>query len=254
MIKAQEHDVHFQGGNGRNSSVTVIITVYNYASVVEEALESVFRQTYDSLSIVIVEDHGSDSSLSVCRDWLSANSSRFGKALLVRHRSNCGLSSARNTAFFLSQTPYVFVLDADNKLYPRCIEHCHGFLHNGPAVFSYPIIDKFGDETGLIGTEVFCKELLSDGNVIDAMALIRKAAWKSVGGYSIELDTGWEDYDLWCRFAAHGWYGVRVPMILARYRVHDSSMLRTLTDKPKNLEYMMNKMRARHPWLKFHER
>ena len=57
------------------------------------------------------------------------------------------------------------------------------------------------------------------------MALIRRACWLVVGGYSrLDVD-GWEDYDLWCKFVERGFFGVRVPGVSARYRVHPSSML-----------------------------
>src|SRR5262249_33783070 len=63
------------------------------------------------------------------------------------------------------------------------------------------------------------------------MVLLRKSIWEKLGGYSTNMPVmGWEDFDLWFKLArAKGW-GILVPQILTRYRVHGSSMLRTVTN------------------------
>ncbi len=81
------------------------------------------------------------------------------------------------------------------------------------------------------------------------MALIRKAAWQNVGGY-VPMEHGWEDFDLWCSFAEQGWHGVRIPEILARYRVHPGSMLQSKTNRPRALQATARILKRRHPWLK----
>ena len=247
------HRVVFDAGTARSPAehaggVTIVVTVYNYEKFVIETLDSTVTQTFDPLSIVIVEDKGRDRSLELCEAWLAANAMRFKSAWLVQHETNCGLSAARNTAISLATTPYVFVLDADNLLYPRCIERCHAFIEASGSAFAYPVIERFGAEAGLMGVATWDDELLSFGNYIDAMALIRKSAWQMVGGYSLMRTTGWEDYDLWCKLASHGQHGVRVPMILARYRVHAASLLRTLSKQ--KIEDLVREISELHPWLK----
>jgi glycosyltransferase involved in cell wall biosynthesis len=168
----------------------------------------------------------------------------------VRHAKNSGLATARNTAFSLSRTPYVFVLDADNEIYPRCVEECWLALRACDAAFAYPILEKFGSESGLMGTELWSMARLAEGNYIDAMVLLRKSAWEEFGGYTkMDSGSGWEDYELWCKMAERGAYGVQVPQILARYRVHRSSMLRTHTNSDSTAPLLRNEMRRRHPWV-----
>ena len=58
------------------------------------------------------------------------------------------------------------------------------------------------------------------------MALFRTSALRSMNGYSTDRRLyGWEDYDLFCRFAEGGYRGVFVDKIVASYRVSDTSML-----------------------------
>jgi hypothetical protein len=67
-------------------------------------------------------------------------------------------------------------------------------------------------------------------NYVDAMALVRTAQVRDVGGYATDPRLhGWEDYDLWCTIAERGWHGAAVPEIVGRYRVADHSMLRSTT-------------------------
>ena len=60
---------------------------------------------------------------------------------------------------------------------------------------------------------------------------------------------GWEDYEFWCRCAAFGIRGERVDEILAEYRFHQASMLRTVTDLTENKMRLIRGLEARHRWL-----
>ena len=60
---------------------------------------------------------------------------------------------------------------------------------------------------------------------------------------------GWEDYDLWCRMAELGQYGIAVPEALAEYRVHGASMIDSTMETDGTKERMVAFVEARHPWL-----
>ena len=249
-MRPHPHEIIHESGTRDGKGVTVIITLYNYEKTITEAIKSVERQTYRDLSLIIVEDKGTDNSLQVCRQYLEKVCGRFRYCLLVQHKENRGLSASRNTACCLADTEYIFILDADNILYEKCIEQCVKYINLQNHAMAYPIIEKFGMDPGLMSYELWNKDLLAMGNYIDAMALIRKSAWEKVGGYSEELTSGWEDYDLWCKFVEHDMTGVQVPIILARYRVHGESMLRTITNKRRNIFKLLKVMHNRHPWLR----
>ena len=80
------------------------------------------------------------------------------------------------------------------------------------------------------------------------MALIGKWAWAAVGGYT-HIQSGWEDYDFWCRCVEHGFWGLHVPEVLAEYRVHKQSMLKTQTDQHENKLRLVRDLNAGHNWL-----
>jgi SAM-dependent methyltransferase len=101
----------------------------------------------------------------------------------------------------------------------------------------------------LIGTEEYDAQRFVGGNYVDAMALVAKEAWAAVGGYFRIQVAGWEDYDFWCRLAEHGLFGTRYSDVLALYRVHGASMLRTHTMVPVNRGRLVDEFTARHPWV-----
>jgi hypothetical protein len=96
---------------------------------------------------------------------------------------------------------------------------------------AYSLLERFGDETSLMGNAVWLPMRFSYGNYIDAMALIRTEVLRELGGYrKLPFDfSGWEDYDMWCSFVDRGLKGCHVPQILCRYRVSRNSMLRVET-------------------------
>jgi glycosyltransferase involved in cell wall biosynthesis len=227
-------------------SVTVTVTLYNYRDFVIPCLDSAKRQTLGKFDLIVVDDCSSDNSAGVVSDWLDKNGSRFESFQLLQHRRNLGLANARNTGFGHARTDFVFVLDADNLIYPRCLQCLLSALQNCDASFAYCYLEKFGEVSGLQNTRPWNPHVLQHGNYIDAMVLHRKAVWQMVGGYATDMPVmGWEDFDLWFRIAKVGGWGVQIPEILARYRVSRKSMLQMITNT--KVQKLWSYLRAKHP-------
>jgi O-antigen biosynthesis protein len=245
-----EFDLVFQSRRRNLSAVAVVVPLYNYAHYIQEALESVREQTLQDKDLIVVEDQSTDHSLAVAQRWLEQNHACFNHAVLLQNRTNSGLGLTRNVGFSLSEARFILPLDADNKLLPNCLQRCLKEIERTGAAVAYPIIQRFGDDDGLMGEWEWTPSRFTCGNYIDAMALIRKAAWVAVGGYDhVRWLRGWEDYDLWCKFVEHGFWGIQVAEKLALYRVHPSSMLRTQTEVLENKRQLLENIHRRYPWL-----
>ena len=231
--------------------MTVCISLHQYAEHVIACLESVHAQTLADLSLIVLDDHSTDGGELRVKAWMEAKGRRFVSVELLRHERNLGLAAARNTAIERARSRYVFVLDADNSIYPRALERLHETLEFGGAAFAYSILEEFGDRRGVVGCEAWSRERLAQGNYIDAMALLRHSTWAAVGGYRSMRSSGWEDYDFWCRCAEAGLGGELVPEILCRYRVHSKSMRRSSTDTLRKHLELCEEMREAHPWIAF---
>jgi glycosyltransferase involved in cell wall biosynthesis len=244
------YHIEEQGRGQGSAKVTVAVSLYNYRQFIVEALDSVANQTLKVLSLLVVDDASRDNSAERASHWLRKHRSRFVRATLVRRIPNGGLAASRNLALELVESPLLFILDADNSIYPRCLERLSEALEADPhAAMAYCVIEVFGEERRLMGTPLWNPDRLARGNYIDAMTLLRTKILRRLKGYASMRVPGWEDYDLWCRFAEKGLYGVRVPEILARYRVHSSSMLNTDTNRMERSKLLVAEMLERHPWL-----
>jgi glycosyltransferase involved in cell wall biosynthesis len=240
-------DVLRRTGSTRIADVAVVVPLFNYGHYVLEALESVAAQSLASVELVVVDDASTDDSVALVDRWITSRGGRFVSATLARNRENAGLALTRNAAFSLGEAAFVFPLDADNTLEPRCLAALFERLARSTASAAHPTLQHFGATHRCRPAEPWSPDRLRRGNYIDAMALIRRSAWAAVGGYRKGAFVGWEDYDLWCRFVEKGFWSEAVPEAVAGYRVHPESMMRQQTNPA--LDAVVAAIRAEHPWL-----
>jgi hypothetical protein len=209
--------------------VTVVIPLYNHADFVGEAIATVARSDHPAFEVIVVDDASTDDSAEVARDALAA--APWVPARLVRRSRNAGLAAARNLGVGFARGQYVFMLDADNAVYPQALSRLASALDAEPAAaFAYGILESFdvAGPRGLMSWLGWDPFWLRYDNPIDAMAMLRRDAVVAVGGYTSEPTLyGWEDFALWCAFAQTGREGTRVPEIVGRYRVARHSMIAT---------------------------
>jgi glycosyltransferase involved in cell wall biosynthesis len=240
-----EHFNRQSGGKTPKGLVSICVTNYNYSAFLPECLDSLATQTHKHLDLVIVDDNSIlDDSLQVATEWLENNAHRFYRAVLVSHVRNQGPSEARNTAFRYALSEHVFVIDADNGVYPRAIARLYEALRGGSFHATYSQIEIFGDRKSIGPADIWDPVEMARKNYVDVMGIILKSAWEKVGGYS-HIDEGWEDYDFWLKFIDAGLQPGYVPEILCRYRVHGRS--RTATEAFVAHEQLKLIMAFRHP-------
>jgi hypothetical protein len=211
--------------------VSVITALYEHADHIAAALDSAAASRGVDLELVITDDGSTDGSGDAVRAWAQAHEDV--PLRLLRHPVNRGLGAARNTAVDFARGEFVFVLDADNMVYPRGIARLVRLLEDdAEAAFAYGLLEAFSSDgpEGLRSAFPWQPWRFRKGNYIDAMALIRRDWLRRSGGYVTEARLhGWEDYDLWTRVAEHGLHGAFTPQLIARYRTSRHSML-TVTD------------------------
>lgn len=207
--------------------VSVLLSVYNYEDVVGEAISSVAANDHPAFELVVVDDASEDGSLDAVRRAL-AEYPWLPVTLIARGR-NHGLAAARNLALQHARADYVFILDADNALYPHCLSTLADALDaDEDSAFAYGILEEFdaGGPRGLMSWLAWDPYRLRYGNYVDAMAMLRKSVVEEAGGYTADRRLyGWEDFALWCALADQGLRGRAVPAIVGRYRTSIESMI-----------------------------
>jgi glycosyltransferase involved in cell wall biosynthesis len=246
----QKAETVYEGGTITHR-VSVLIALYNYERYIVETLESVAAQTARDITIIVVNDCSTDNSLDVAAGWMRRNAHSGLGMLLLDHAENAGASIARNTGIAAAKSEFCFLLDADNLLYPRCIEkHLEALDVRSDAAAAFSLIEVFEGNRELFGAGVFAEEGLMNGNFIDLMAMYRRSALLELDGFE-KIKYGWEDYDLWLRMLESDAIALHIPEITARYRHHHASITRTEQNSTNVLD-LHKEMTRRHPRLKLH--
>lgn len=111
-----------------NAVISVIIPVYKVEDYLDRCVVSVINQTYRALEIILVDDGSPDSCPELCDEW-----ARKDSRIRVVHKTNGGLSSARNAGLDIATGGYVSFVDSDDWLEPDALktmmnwiqeEHC----------------------------------------------------------------------------------------------------------------------------------
>jgi glycosyltransferase involved in cell wall biosynthesis/SAM-dependent methyltransferase len=241
-------DIVFKKESPLLAEVSVVIPLYNYEGYILETLESIKAQSLECIDLIVVDGHSTDNSLEVALEWIRQNAHRFNRCILIKNQSNYGLAYCRNSGVDATDTPFYIPVDADNKLCPTACEALLQTLKQENCAFAYSTIQQFGATQDLMCALPFDPQRFVPDNFIDAMALVSKEAWAMIGGYD-HIRGGWEDYDFWVRMAENGLRGVWHPEVLAEYRVHYQSMMRTQTLIPVNRLRMHDEFKSRHPWV-----
>ncbi|MFL6567587.1 MAG: glycosyltransferase [Chthoniobacterales bacterium] len=214
-------------------TLSVLITLYNYAQHIDECVASATRAAErlgQPAEIVIVNDASSDDSLGCA---LRCQRASILPVRIVDKRFNTGLADARNTALHFARAPYVFMLDADNLVYPEAFRQLLTVISSGEYAAAYSLLCRFRgspqNRIGLLSYFDWDPQILVQYPYIDAMAMFRRDVLLSLGGYDNELSQigwfGWEDYDMWLRFAQRDLRVGFVANTLCLYRHHETSMI-----------------------------
>ncbi len=221
--------------------VTVVIPCFNQGDFLEDALASVFEQTFDSFEVVVVDDGSTDPATVATLDALDLPRTR------VIRQENRGLPAARNAGMAAARGRYLVPLDADDELRPGYLAALHPALAaDGDAAFAHCWAELYGDVEAIWATRPYNPYQQLVSNSVVGCVLLRRAAWEAAGGYDESMTHGNEDWDLWIRLHAAGWANVAVRHPLFRYRKHGVSMS---VETEARFEAARREAAARHPDL-----
>lgn len=89
--------------------ISVLIPVYNTSVYLSQCIESVLKQKYNNLEIIIVDDGSTDNSFEICSKYKFKD-----KRITLIHQNNCGLVKARKKAASIAKGEFTICLDSDD--------------------------------------------------------------------------------------------------------------------------------------------
>ena len=202
-------------------SVAVVITTYDHAHYLADALRSVAEQSVPASEVIVVDDGSHDDPAAVAR--------AFG--VDVVRQDNAGLAAARNRGLAEATADYVIFLDADDRLARRAIElglACHA--SNPRCALVYGAHRRVDAALAPLGPPLYrpCGpspyEALLRGNMIGSCGTVMfdRSKLAAAGGFDADLRRC-EDYDAYLRLArAHP--VASHSAVVADYRMHGGNM------------------------------
>lgn len=103
--------------DNNKSLVSVIVPIYKVEDYLDECVQSIVGQTYKKLEIILVDDGSPDKCPQMCEEW-----SQRDDRIRVVHKTNGGLSSARNAGLDVAKGDYICFVDSDDFITPDYVE------------------------------------------------------------------------------------------------------------------------------------
>jgi glycosyltransferase involved in cell wall biosynthesis len=194
---------------GDGPTVSVIITAYNAAPFISEALDSVLRQTFTNFEIIVVNDGSPDTA------DLEAALAPYVNRIVYLKQNNQGTAAARNAGIRAARGQFISLLDGDDLWEPEYLEVQLALLEKEPKpAVVYPNAVHFG-LGGIVGRtfmdvcpsegEVTFESLLTQQCTVFVSVTARLEAITSAGMFDEDRAVmGADDFDLWLRIARQG--------------------------------------------------
>ena len=91
--------------------VSIIVPIYNVEKYLSKCIESILSQTYKNIEIILVDDGSPDNSPQICDEYAKKDD-----RIIVIHKANGGVSSARNAGIDIATGKYIGFVDPDDYI------------------------------------------------------------------------------------------------------------------------------------------
>lgn len=220
--------------NEVNPLVSVIISSYNYALYLDEAIKSVLSQSYPNIELIVLDDGSVDNTREVLQ--------KYTDQFYWETHENIGQSETLNKGWRMSRGEILAYLSADDVLLPEAIStSVERLLTNPGAVLTYCDYYLIGKDSSIIRRvnvpefdyrEMVVKFVCPPG----PGAFFWRVAFESAGFWNREFKQ-MPDYDYWLRLGLQGDF-TRIPEPLAGFRVHEHSKSFAAVDERSSDEYV----------------
>jgi GT2 family glycosyltransferase len=241
----------------RSPKVSVCMPHYNHGEFLPTAIESVARQTYTNLEVIVVDDGSTDvASLETFR-WLQKRYPQPQWRFF--EKANGYLGQTRNFAACRATGEYLVFVDADNVATPQMVERmvcgmetsgaacltCHSLFFTSDLARRLSLWDNRYAPLGP------CLELAVYENIIgDANFIVRRDVFERMQGFTEEREDGCEDWEFLMKLASHDLIVDVIPEPLFLYRRTQTSMARTMNRYTSHQRALRPILHCLPPWQK----
>jgi glycosyltransferase involved in cell wall biosynthesis len=206
--------------------VSVIIPTYNRSSLLLEALDSVFKQTFPDFELIVIDDGSIDGTAKALTPYKDR--------IVYNFQNNQGVSAARNRGIRMARGPWIAFLDSDDLWLPEKLESQIRFFSQYPEALicqTEEIWIRHGRRVNPLK-----KHRKYSGNIFapslrlclvsPSAVMIKKDLFEQVGFFDETLPAC-EDYDLWLRISARFPIFLIEPPLVIKRGGHPDQLSRT---------------------------
>jgi alpha-1,3-rhamnosyltransferase len=114
--------------------VSVIISTYNSSAFIVETLDSISRQSWKDIELIITDDCSADNTVSICNQWIGDHRSRFSGVQVITSEVNTGVSANANRGLRAARGEWVKFLGSDDTLLPDCLADNMHYISLDPGI------------------------------------------------------------------------------------------------------------------------
>lgn len=238
--------------------VSVIISTRNRANFIAKAIDSVLKQTYKNIELIIINDSSTDKTSEI----ISGFAEKDGRIVILTNKVNLGFVKSLNEGIATARGKYIARIDDDDFWSdPEKLEKQIRFLESNPDYVltggGVICLDENGKEISRYllpeKDEDIRSRLLFDNCFVHSTVVFKKKAWEKAGGYNENFGEI-EDWDLWMRMGRIGKF-YNFPKYLAHYLQWRRNSLSNfnIRNKLRNQIEMCRKYRKHYPgyWRAF---
>lgn len=226
--------------------VSVLMNCYNGEAYLNEAIDSVFAQTFTDWEIVFIDNCSIDNSANIAKSYGE-------KIKYYKTEQNIPLGAARNFGLGFCTGEYISFLDTDDIWLPAILQEQLTAIESGDYALAYAgqiEINSKGEKIGEITPEykegnIFNK-LLSQFDVPIVSSIVRKSKLQSSGlNFDLNVSTS-EEYCLFMQLSVENEFLV-IPKALVKYRIHDGALTnKTISKWADERRYTLDKIKKEH--------
>ncbi|CAM4152977.1 glycosyltransferase family 2 protein [Gillisia hiemivivida] len=221
--------------------ISVILPVFNREEYIIESVESILKQTYTKIELIIIDDASNDETVKIISQFYDS------RIQLIKNKINLGVAASTNLGIRKAKGKYIAKMDSDDIALPTRLETQLTFMEeNEDIIVCGSNIEYFGAKKKIIkykeNHKAILVEMLLRNPFANPTVIIRKEIFDAYL-YDESYKYG-EDYEFWTRI---GWEGkmYNIQEVLLLYRVHSKQLSSDIKNKRLEVDISL-KLRLFH--------
>lgn len=242
-----------QNNNISTRLISVIVLSYNSSDTIIDTLDSILKQDYTPIELIISDDCSTDKTVELTNNWIAKHKHRFLKIKTLTAQQNRGITANLSAAILTANGDYIKPIAADDVLNTHSLTALSVALSSGFDIaagkaeacifesnalkprYIFPSTEKLASYQSISNKDL--SEIVACNPFAAPAVMYRKSSYFAASGID-ERFKHLEDWPLWVRIFQNGGRAIGVDDVVVRYRISPKSISnQSITFKNKDYLY-----------------